>query len=178
MQEPDQHPSLDKKYSGVMWIGFWIVLLALLGYLFGDMLDAMRNPNQQVQTRIDSSGVREVVLQRNKYGHYNFTGQINGQRVEFLLDTGATSISIPQTVADRIGLKKLYEVQFYTANGLAKGYATEVNEVRVGEIVMRDLQASINPNVSDEIILMGMNFLKQIEFTQTGDKLILRQYAP
>lgn len=176
MQQPQTPPPADPKLRGAMWLGFWLLLLALLGYVFSDLLEKMRNPNQQLMGQVDASGAREVVLKRNKYGHYNLTGQINGMDVEFLLDTGATDISVPASVAQRLGLEKLYEVQFYTANGVAKGYATKVNDVRVGNIVLHDLPASINPNVDDEIILLGMSFLKKIEFTQRGDTLILRQY--
>lgn len=159
-----------------MWVGFWLLLMGLLGFIFQDYLDNTRNPNQQLQSQVGEGGVREVVLKRNKYGHYNLTGQLNGQAVEFLLDTGATDISIPDSVARRIGLKRMYEMEFSTANGIARGYGTEVREVRLGDIVLHDLPASINPNVDDDIILLGMSFLKKIEFTQRGDTLILRQY--
>jgi len=176
MQQPQIPPPADPKIRAAMWLGFWLLLMGLLGYIFQDYLDNTRNPNQQLLSQVGEGGVREVVLQRNKYGHYNLTGQLNGQEVEFLLDTGATDISVPDSVARRIGLKRLYEMQFYTANGVAKGYATEVREVRLGDIVLHDLPASINPNVNDDIILLGMSFLKNIEFTQRGDTLILRQY--
>ncbi len=166
----------DKRVSGWMWIGFWLLLLVLLGFIMQNQLDKDRNPNQNLTTALTSEGVKEVALKRNRYGHYNLTGEINGDEVEFLLDTGATDISIPASVADKMGLQRLQEVQFYTANGIAKGYLTKVDEVRVGEIVLRNLRASINPNVSDDTVLLGMSFLKKIEFTQRGDTLILRQY--
>jgi len=168
-------PPVDPKVRGLMWLGFWLLLMLLLGYLFQGFLDTTRNPNQQVVSRIDDAGMHEVVLQRNRYGHYNLTGQINGHDVEFLLDTGATDIAIPAGVARRLGLPKLHQIRFYTANGVANGYATEVREVRVGDIVLHDLDASINPNVDDDIVLLGMSFLKHIEFTQRADTLILRQ---
>lgn len=176
MQERPPTRQSFRKYSGAMWLGFWLLLLALLAFIFDNWLDKVRNPNQQVMSQVDQSGVREVVLQRNRYGHYNLTGRINGHEVEFLLDTGATDISIPDSVARKIGLKRLYAMQFQTANGIARGYATRVKEVQVGNIVLHDLPASINPNVDDDIILLGMSFLKHIEFTQRGDTLILRQY--
>lgn len=176
MQPQDQEPHPQKHIAGWFWFAFWLLLFALLAMFFDDWLEKERNPNQQVESAIDASGVREVILQRNRFGHYNVTGEINGHTVEFLLDTGATDISVPSSVADKIGLRRLYEVEFYTANGLARGFGTKINEVRVGEIVLSGLKASINPNVDDEVILLGMAFLKQIEFTQRGDVLILRQH--
>ena len=176
MQPPYTPPPSDPKLRGAMWLGFWLLLLALLGYIFNNYLETARNPNRQLMSQVNSAGMREVLLKRNRYGHYNLSGQINGYEVEFMLDTGATDISVPASVARRLGLKELYEMEFYTANGIAKGYATKVQEVRVGDIVLHDLPASINPNVNDDIILLGMSFLKKIEFTQRGDTLTLRQY--
>jgi len=116
------------------------------------------------------------VLKRNRQGHYVTTGYINGSPLEFLLDTGATDISIPAHIADKLGLKKLYPIEISTANGIAKAYGTKLKSARIGKIVLRDLKANINPNVDDDTVLLGMNFLKRIEFTQRGDTLILKQY--
>ena len=159
----------------IVWIGFWVLVLIFVAIFFQKFLDSDRNPNTDPQTRY-SEGAREVVLQRNRYGHYNLTGYINGVEVEFLVDTGATNISIPDHIARKIGLKRLHEMMFETANGLAKGFATRLNSVRVGSIELTNLDASINPNVEDDTVLLGMSFLKRIEFTQKGDTLILRQF--
>lgn len=175
MSEQDKQHAEQRRLGGWMYIGFWILLFVLLVMFFNRWLERERNPNQQVATRMTAAGVHEVELKRNRMGHYNVTGTINGHPVEFMLDTGATDISIPRAIAEDIGLKKLDRVEFYTANGVAAGYATRLDEVRVGDIVLHDLKASINPNVHDGIVLLGMSFLKQIEFTQRGDTLILRQ---
>lgn len=176
MEPQDQQHDPNRRITGWMIIGFWLSLIGLLSMFFNNWLEKERNPNQRVASAMDASGVREVRLKRNRYGHYNVNGKINGHTVEFLLDTGATNISVPAKVADRIGLKRMYEIEFYTANGLARGFGTKISDVRVGEIALTNLKASINPNVDDEIILLGMTFLKHIEFTQRGDLLILRQY--
>lgn len=172
----DSQPSDPNHYIKLLvWIGFWVLILIFVAMFFQRFLDGERNPNTSPDTRY-SDGVREVVLQRNRYGHYNLTGYINGQEVEFLVDTGATDISIPDHIAKKMRLKRLYEMKFETANGLAKGFGTRINSVRVGSIELADLDASINPNVDDDTVLLGMSFLKRIEFTQRGDTLILRQY--
>lgn len=178
MQQPEQDrpENMQRRLGGGMLFAFWALLLLMLGIFFHNWLETERNPNQRVESRMTAEGTREVVLERNRYGHYNVTGLINGREVEFLLDTGATDISVPADVAAALGLKRLHEVQFYTANGIARGYATRLDNVRIGNIVLHDLKASINPNVSDHIVLLGMSFLKHIEFTQRGETLILRQY--
>lgn len=158
-----------------MYVGFWIVLILLLSSVFSRWLDHERNPNQDVVTRVGDNGVREVVLKRNRMGHYYATGSINGHRVEFMLDTGATDIAIPSSVAENLGLRKLGAVQYQTANGIATGYATRLESVQVGKIVLHNLAAGINPHMDGDVVLLGMSFLKRIEFTQRGDTLILRQ---
>jgi len=175
-----QPPSREEQvaHRGIrrwMWLFFWILAIIFGSYAFQNLLDSDRNPNWSVETET-THDKREVVLQRNRYGHYNVTGKINDQEVELFLDTGATNISVPEHIARKLNLKKLHEIEFYTANGIAKGWATRMDRVSIGDIELRDLPASINPNVDDATILLGMSFLKQIEFTQKGDQLILRQY--
>lgn len=175
MTEQDPHVAEQRRIGGWMYIGFWILLLALLGGIFSRWLDHERNPNQDVVSRVTAGGTHEVVLKRNRMGHYYVTGAINHHRVEFMLDTGATDIAIPSSVAEAIGLRRLGPVQYQTANGVATGYATRLNSVQVGNIVLHDLSAGIDPHMDGNVVLLGMSFLKQIEFTQRGDTLILRQ---
>ncbi len=154
----------------------WLVFMALLGFFFNELLDEQHNPNQALETRYVEDGIREVVLQRNRYGHYVTSGAINGQPVVFMLDTGATGIAIPEAVARRLALERGRAFRTQTANGVAISYATRLQRVSVGDIALDDVSAGIVPGLQTEEILLGMSFLKHIEFTQRGDQLILRQY--
>ena len=153
----------------------WVVLIVLGVFFFGDLLDKQYNPNQSLHTRYDG-GIKEIVLQRNKYGHYVTSGQINGQPVTFLLDTGASGVAIPEAVARRLGLRRGRAFNTQTANGMSTSYAANLELVSVGDITLEDVQAGIAPGLQMEQVLLGMSFLKHIEFTQRGDSLILRQY--
>lgn len=153
----------------------WVVLLALGVAYFGDLLDKQYNPNQSVETRYGEGGVREVVLQRNKYGHYVTAGQINGKPVTFMLDTGATGVAIPEDRAAYLGLQRGRAFPTQTANGISTSYAVNLDQVSVGAIELHDVPAGIAPGLQTEEILLGMSFLKHIEFTQRGDTLTLRQ---
>jgi aspartyl protease family protein len=93
-----------------------------------------------------------------------------------MLDTGATGVAVPAPVAERLGLARGQRYRAQTANGVAVGYATRLDSVSVGEIELRDVQAGITPGLQMDQVLLGMSFLKHIEFTQRGDRLILRQY--
>ena len=166
----------NRSMIGWMIIGMWLLVFGLLTLFFQNFLDKERNPNQSVMSGVDAGGVREVRLKRNRYGHYNVSGKINGYPVEFLLDTGATQIAIPSEVANKIGLQRLFETSVHTANGTARAYGTKLETVSVGEISLSRLKATITTGMEGEIVLLGMGFLKNIEFTQRGDLLILRQY--
>ncbi len=155
------------------WLG-WIAGFFLLSLLFGNILDKQNNPNQSVNT-IQSGNYQEIVLKRNRYGHYLLNGLINNQQVTFLLDTGATTTSIPEPLANKLGLQKGYRFPVQTANGNSFAYATELNTLQLGEIIFNNVNASINPGFEGNEILLGMNILKNIELVQRGDSLILRK---
>ena len=165
----------SKCYGMTMFVLMWVALIALLSVVFGHWFDRAENPNYQVNTLVSGDGAREVVLERNRYGHYVVTGKINQHTVQFMIDTGATDVSVPAHVAEKIGLQKGDAITFSTANGYASGYRTRLADVRVGDISIQDIRASINPNVEHDEILLGMSFLKRLEFTQRGDTLTLRQ---
>jgi aspartyl protease family protein len=166
----------QKRMGTTMQVLAWLVLLGLGVFYFSDVLDKQRNPNQQLQTRYGEQGLREVVLQRNRFGHYVTSGEINGKPVVFMLDTGATGVAIPADIARRLELRPGRAFPTQTANGLSTSYAVRLDHVSVGDIQLRDVSAAISPGLQTDEILLGMSFLKHIEFTQRGDTLILRQY--
>lgn len=172
MSSPEQQ---QQKIGKSMVLAMWLVLLALMTLFFDKVLDDQQNPNQQVIQNQTADGSREVVLERNRYGHYVATGRINGQDVTFLLDTGATHIAIPESVASRLNLPRGRRVQFQTANGIGEGYATRLDSASLGNIRLNDLPASINPGMGGDEVLLGMSFLKHLELNQKGNTLTLRQ---
>lgn len=175
--QPGDSDNPQKKMGSVMIMAMWILLMLLLGYMFNHILQQQHNPNQKLQTLHPAAGITELELKRNRYGHYVSAGQINGHAVTFMLDTGATDVSVPAAIAHKIGLQRGRELIYQTANGQALVYATQLDEVALGGIKLRNIRATINPNVQDNDILLGMSFLKHLEFTQRGDNLTLRQYS-
>ena len=167
---------LQRDYNIVMATTTFSAFMTLLGFWFKDVLDKQNNPNQQLQTHYGESGVREVSLQRNKYGHYVTSGKINGHEVVFMLDTGATGVAIPDHIARELKIKRGQPFQTYTANGTGTSYATRLETVSVGDIELYDIRAGITPGLQGDEVLLGMSFLRYIEFTQRGSTLILKQY--
>ena len=174
MADSDKHGT--SRLGKGMTLAAWIIALGLFTLFFENRLDRQRNPNQSVYTRINDSGVHEVILKRNRYGHYVTSGEVNNHAVEFLLDTGASDVAIPARLAEQMGLRRGAPVQYQTANGVVTAYRTTLDSVSIGPILIRDVPASINPGLQDMEILLGMSVLKRIEFTQRGDTLILRPY--
>ena len=165
-----------RKMGITMFIMAWAVLFIMGIVFFDDLLTEQRNPNQNPASRTTAEGAKEVTLQSNRQHHYIANGLINGHKTVFLLDTGATDVVIPQSLAREIGLKANGQQQAYTANGRVTVYNTQLSSLQLGDIELRDINASINPAMDKEVVLLGMSALKQIEFTQRGNTLILRQY--
>jgi len=174
MNDPNDAQAIKRMGIGMQVLA-WVALLALGVFFFSDVLEKQYNPNQSLETRHTSEGMAEVVLQRNKHGHYVTSGEINGEPVTFILDTGATGVALPAAVAQRLRLQPGRAFSTQTANGVAVSYAAILDQVSVGGIELRDVRASITPGLTTDEVLLGMSFLKHIEFTQRGDQLILRQ---
>ena len=170
---PDKAPVFGK----YMIIAAWVLALALLTMFFNEHLERQRNPNRQLKTATDGT-LPVVRLQRNRFGHYVATGEINGQPVEFMLDTGATDVSIPADVADRLGLERGRRAVYQTANGPITAWRTTIDEIRLGPIRVGPVPASINPHDSTEAVLLGMSFLRALDFSQQGNTLTLSYPRP
>ena len=120
--------------------------------------------------------MKEVVLKRNPNGHYLAGGEINGVRVTFLLDTGATDVAISEELAKRLDLRRGAVRLSRTANGTVRSWNTVLDDVKLGSIRLGNVRASILPTMHAGEVLLGMSFLKQLELVQRGNMLTLKQY--
>lgn len=149
----------------------WLAALMLLWLAFEDYLDRRENPNRDLRVE---AGTAELVLKRNRFGHYVAPGTINGRPVTFLLDTGATQVSVPAHLGPQLGLSPGAPMQVMTANGAVTVRATVIDELGLGPFRVTNVRSHLNPGFRDDQVLLGMSVLKQLEFTQRGDTLILR----
>ena len=76
---------------------------------------------------------------------------------------------------ERLGLEKGQPLVYQTANGAIRAWQTLLDEIRLGDLRVGPVRASINPGFSGEDILLGMSFLKQLDFSQQGNTLTLKQ---
>lgn len=151
-----------------------LALLGVLWMVFDGYLERAWNPNRNLSVQ---SGQSELVLKRNRAGHYVAPGTINGQRVTFLLDTGATQVSVPAHLGPELGLAAGGAARVMTANGSVTVRMTVIDELGLGPFRIRNVAGHLNPGFRHDEILLGMSALKHLEFTQRGDTLILRPHG-
>ncbi|WP_213940039.1 TIGR02281 family clan AA aspartic protease [Pseudomonas sp. dw_612] len=163
-----------KRAGRVFMILAWCAALFLATRFFGQLEERQQNPNVVV-TSEQGEGFIEVKLVGNTQGHFVASGQINGQPVSFMLDTGATDVAIPAEMAERLKLEQGFGVTLSTANGRTEGYRTRVDRLQLGDIVLRDVRAIVVPGLDGKQVLLGMSALNKLEFTQRGGTMLLRQ---
>jgi len=166
--------SPGQRIGRVFMVLAWCAALFLATRFFAQWEARQENPNAQLSSQ-RGEGFIEVKLVGNHQGHFVASGQINGQPVEFMLDTGATDVSIPAELAEGLKLEKGFGVTLSTANGRTEGYRTRIDRLQLGDIVLRDVRALVVPGLDGNQVLLGMSALNKLEFTQRGGTLLLRQ---
>lgn len=165
--------SVPRRIGTGFSVAAWGGMLALLAWLAQDFLEAERNPNSEPSARVSAEGRYEVVLARNRTGHYLAAGTINGHKATFLVDTGATLVAVDEQAASRFGLAKGPRRRMQTANGVVEGWQTLIRSLDLGGLVQHSVPAVIMPRLGGEVLL-GMSYLKRIELVQRDGFMILR----
>jgi aspartyl protease family protein len=150
---------------------FTFVLLGLLWWGFDAFLTHRAHPNRGIET--GAGAAERLVLDAGPGGHYMVPGEINGERVSFLIDTGASHVAVPAHLAGRLGLARGRPIGVNTAAGRAMAYDTTIDEIAIGGLRARRVRGSINPAMSGDFVLLGMTFLRQVDLSQRGGRLII-----
>jgi aspartyl protease family protein len=156
--------------AGTLTLG-WLLALALVFWFYYYGYPEL-SPFAPRTPEVTATG--DVVLERNRAGHFVASGAINGVPVTFLLDTGATQIAIPMELAKELELRLGPPVPVRTAAGPARGYMTRLASVELAAIEVSNLSAIVTEGLQADLVLLGMNFLRRFEMVQRGDELILR----
>jgi len=119
---------------------------------------------------------RRIVLHAGSNGHFRTPGQINGRTVNFIVDTGASVVSLSVTDADAIGLpyKSGQTVQVSTANGVTVGWRLMLSSVRLGSVDIYNVEALVTP-APMPYVLLGNSYLTRFQMTRTNDQLVLER---
>ena len=116
-----------------------------------------------------------LVLNLDRNGHYQAKGLINGKPVEFLLDPGASVVSVPSRLGTTLGLAFGDDETLMTATGKIDAKQTLIDRIQIGNIVLTEVKGAILANMPDDRVLLGMSFLKRLNFQKSGYTLILEQ---
>jgi len=127
------------------------------------------------QPIVQGKGSR-IVLSADSQGHFFTQGLVNSRPVQFLVDTGATTIGMSVGDADRIGLqyKQGQAVQVSTANGIVPGWKIRLSSVRLSDVEVRDIEAVITP-ISMPFVLLGNSYLTRFQMTRNNEQLVLEK---
>lgn len=171
-------PLRETLRNAAIWAAIAGVLL--IGYSYredfsnvGARLSGELLPSQAIDL-----GEGEVEIRAGRDGHFTVTAEVNGQPVDFLVDTGASDIVLSPADARRLGYDPAqlsFTRHYNTANGLGRGAPVRLDSLAVGPIVFNDLPASVNEAPMGESLL-GMTFLRQLDsYEVRRDRLILRR---
>jgi len=166
----------DPEGSAYSSTGRWFNWIAVIGLMLG--LTAFYHALTEQKGGIistDGFGTNaSVVLEQERSGHYVAEGEINGQAVTFLVDTGATDVAVSEKMARTMGLEFGPRIQIMTAAGPVGGWVTRLDSVRLGSLEQLNVRATITPGLNDAALL-GMSFLKHFSLQQEGDRLLIRR---
>lgn len=143
----------------------WIVLFGI-AYV---VIDAQLQPKVATADNGD-----EIVIPRSRDGHFYVAGRINGQPVTFMVDTGASSVSVNSALAGRLGLPRGRPVAIGTAGGMTQGEEVIGQAVMLGGITVREVRIIVLAGMPGEALL-GQNVLRHLEVVQTAERMVLRR---
>ncbi len=122
------------------------------------------------------AGGTTVVLSAGGNGHFFSQGQINGRAVQLVVDTGASMVALSTADAKRIGLEYQsgQRAQMSTANGVIPAWRIKLASVRIGDVVVYDVDAVVSSG-DMPYVLLGNSFLAHFQMTRTNDQMVLEK---
>lgn len=118
---------------------------------------------------------KPLVISQGNGGHYFIDGAVNDSYLNFVIDTGATVVSLPLATAASSGVKCQKRVMMHTGNGETQGCTATIQKLKFGHFTLRYVDAVVMPNLSQP--LLGMNVLKQFRVEQdNGQMRLSRKY--
>lgn len=140
---------------------------------------------QNLAAAVDTAEAKagRLSIKADVLGHYRYSGQINDQPVQFLVDTGASAVSMPVSVAEKIGLdyRQGKKVAVNTAGGKVEAYTLDLAEVRLGTLALQKVSAVVldayaaETHANQQSILLGMSFLSRVKMSINEKTMLLEK---
>jgi clan AA aspartic protease (TIGR02281 family) len=156
-------------------VGFFLVVGAILFVLF-DQFGPYQSGRGYRPRPIETISDAGAILDRTFDGHFYLTGRINGKEVAFMVDTGASTVAIGDTLAQQLELGTCRPRQYVTAAGTVRGCEAVARQVEVAGLRLPDVPVAVLPG--GETVLLGMNVLKHFRIEQQGRQMRLTPISP
>lgn len=145
---------------------FWCVVMGLLYMLMTHYL-------KPKQVQVLANG--DLVINRSQDGHFYTTGTINGREAKFMVDTGASLVSVSDKFAQKAFIRGGVPVTFKTANGDRPGRVVEGVGVSIGPVSVANVKVGVGLYGGDENdVLLGQSFLSNFDITMSKSQMVLR----
>jgi aspartyl protease family protein len=145
---------------------FWCVVIGLLYLLMSHYLAPRKS-------QVLSNG--DLVIPRARDGHFYAMGQVNGRQARFMVDTGASLVSVDAAFAEKAGIVGGVPTTFKTANGDRAGWVVQGVEVAIGPVVVTNVKVGVGLRAGDENdVLLGQSFLSKFDISIKKDQMVLR----
>jgi aspartyl protease family protein len=128
-----------------------------------------------IGARRDTTSSNKIVLPLASGGHFFAQGTVNGKPIQFMVDTGATTVALGAEDAKRMGIdyQKGRPVRMGTANGTAQGWLVKLSSVKIGDVEVFEVDAIVGPNMP--YALLGNSFLSRFSMNRTSDQMVLER---
>lgn len=132
-------------------------------------------------TRFDAlqSAPRTLVIDRDRRGHFQAGGRVNGRSLTFMIDTGASVVALNQSAAADLGIFPApadYRVAVATANGTVRAARARLDRVAIGDLAVEDVEALVLPDAALSENLLGLSYLARLKrFEYAGGRMVLEQ---
>lgn len=170
------HPGLARGLRQTGYLGMLAAGLLLIGQLAytAERSDAALEMNRRPALTVSGS---ETIVPLASDGHFWVVAEVNGQELEFLIDTGATFTGLGRDAAAKLGIKPdpaQAPLELETANGVITATLGRADSLRFGNIEVRGLPVAVPQDTADDTQVIGMNLLSQLaSWRVEGDRLIL-----
>lgn len=130
-------------------------------------------------TSATSSGPREVTIQPGRNGHFQVEGRVDGRRIDFMVDTGASVVALSARDAAMLGIHPAqsdFTAMVRTANGAVRAAPIELSMVEIDDLVVRNVAAMVMPDGALSDNLLGLSFLSRLHrYEYSSGRLVLEQ---
>lgn len=167
---------------------FFAAIIAGAGVFMAQMADRMtpasalaNAPRKEVTVGVAAAppSNRSVTIARDARGHFQTDARIDGQHIDFMVDTGASVVALNERSAARFGLRPSrgeYNATVATANGTLKAARARIAMMDVGGLIVRDVEAMVLPDEALSENLLGLSFLSKLKrFEFANGRLVLEQ---